>query len=144
LLEDNLLLARDLGNERMEAGTLASLAIMVRDEGRFEEATAMLREAIRIEHRRGNLLELAIDLGRLASVLTLAGAAATAASLVASSESLTEQVGASVPFWAGERNAKTLGSVRTQIDEAALAEALEDGRKLTFDEAVALALESLP
>jgi predicted ATPase/class 3 adenylate cyclase len=144
LLEDNLRLARDLGNERMEAGTLASLAIMVRDEGRLGEATAMLRDAIRIEHRRGNLLELAIDLGRLASVLTLAGAAATAASLLASSESLTEQVGSSGPLWAGERNEKTLANIHTQLDEAAVAEALEEGRKLTVDEAVALALDSLP
>jgi tetratricopeptide (TPR) repeat protein len=144
LLEDNLRLARDLGNERMEAGTLASLAMMVRDEGRLEEATAMLREAIRIEHRRGNLLELAIDLGRLASVVTLAGAAASAASLLASSESLTQQIGASVPFWAGDRNEKTLASIRTQLNEAAVAEALEEGRSLTVDEAVALALSSLP
>ena len=48
LQEENLRLARELGNERMEAGTLAQLAIMVRDEGRLEEAAAMLRKAIRI------------------------------------------------------------------------------------------------
>jgi predicted ATPase/class 3 adenylate cyclase len=141
LQEENLRLARELGNERMEAGTLAELAIMVRDEGRLEEAAAMLREAIRVEHRRGNVLEVAVDLGRLASVLTLAEAAPTAATLLASSESLTEQVGASVPFWAGDRNEKTLASICTQLDERALAEAWEEGRKLTVDEAVALALD---
>jgi predicted ATPase len=143
LHDGNLTLARELGNERMEAGTLAQLAIMVRDDGQLEEATAMLREAIRIEHRRGNLLELAADLGRLASVLALAESARTAASLLASSESLMQQVGASVPFWAGERNERTLASIRTQLDAAALAEAWKQGRKLTVDEAVALALDSL-
>ena len=155
LLEDSLRLARELGNERMEAGALAQLGVLqagildypttvVRDEGRLAEAAAMLREAIRIEHRRGNLLELAADLGRLASVLTLSGRAGLAASLLASSESLTEQVGSGVPFWAGERNEKTLASIHTQLDEAALAEAWEEGQKLTVDEAVALAVDSVP
>jgi hypothetical protein len=128
----------------MEAGTLAQLAYMVCNDGQLEVAKAMLQEAIRIEHRRANLLELAIDFGRLAYVLALSGSARTAVSLLGSSESLMQQVGASVPFWAGERNEKTFASIRTQLDEAALAEALEEGRKLTVDESVALAIDSVP
>jgi predicted ATPase/class 3 adenylate cyclase len=141
LHEENLSLARELGNERMEAGTLAQLAYMVCNDGQLEEAKAMLREAIRIEHRRGNLLELAVDFGRLAYVLALSGSARTAVSLLGSSESLMHQVGASVPFWAGDRNEKTLASIRTQLDEAVVAEAWEEGQKLTVDESVVLALD---
>jgi hypothetical protein len=48
-----------------------------------------------------------------------------------------------VPWWAGERNAKTLAIIRTQLDEAAFSEAWEQGRALTLDEAVALALDSI-
>ena len=48
-----------------------------------------------------------------------------------------------MPFWAGDRNEKTLASIRTQLDEEALAEAWEEGRKLTVYEAVILALDSL-
>lgn len=55
---------------------------------------------------------------------------------------LTEEVGASVPWWAGERNAKTLAVIRTELDDAAFVEAWEQGRALTLDEAVALALGS--
>ena len=40
-------------------------------------------------------------------------------------------------------NEKTLSSVHAQVDEAAFAEAWEQGRTLTADEAVALALDSL-
>jgi predicted ATPase/class 3 adenylate cyclase len=144
LHQENLSLARELGNERMEAGTLAQLAYMVCNDGQFEEAKAMLREAIRIEHRRANLLELAVDFGRLAYVLAVSGSARTAVSLLASSESLMQQVGASVPFWAGERNEKTLASIRTQLDESSFAEAWEEGRKLTVDEVFALAVDSVP
>jgi len=40
-------------------------------------------------------------------------------------------------------NDETLTAIRAQLDEAAIAEAWEQGRTLTLDEAVALALESL-
>jgi len=39
-------------------------------------------------------------------------------------------------------NEETLTAIRTQLDEAAFAEAWEQGRALTTDEAVALALNS--
>jgi hypothetical protein len=45
--------------------------------------------------------------------------------------------------WMERTNEETLSSIRTQLDEAAFAEAWEQGRKLTADEAVALALDSL-
>jgi predicted ATPase/class 3 adenylate cyclase len=142
LHEENLRQARALGNRRIEAGSLAQLAIFARDEGRFQDATAMLREAIRTEHVLGDLLGLAVDLGRLASVLALAGRAGDAARLLSSSEQLTEELGASVPFWAGRRNEQTLATIRTQLDEAAAADARERGRALTVDEAVSLALKA--
>ena len=42
--------------------------------------------------------------------------------------------------WVAEMNEMTLNTIRTQLDEAAFAEAWEQGRALTVDEAVALAL----
>ena len=102
----------------------------------------MLREAIRIEHGYGNVLEVAVNLGRLASVLARAGRARSGARLLSSSEALTEWVGASVPWWAGRRNEETLTFLREWLDAVALAEAIGAGRTLTVDEAVALALDS--
>ena len=78
LHEAILRLARELRNERMEATALAHLALMVRDEGRLGDAMTMIREAIRIEHRRGNILEIAVNFGRLASILALMGRASRA------------------------------------------------------------------
>jgi ATP/maltotriose-dependent transcriptional regulator MalT len=141
--EENLRLARSLGNRRVEATSLAQLAIFARDEGRLQDAAAMLREAIRTEHLLGNVLWLAIDLGRLASVLALAGKTEKAARLLSSSEALTENLGAGVPWWAKRRNEQTLATIRTQLDEDAVAEARERGRALTVDEAVSFALEAV-
>jgi predicted ATPase len=143
LHEENLRRARSLGNRRVEATSLAGLAIFARDEGRLQDAAAMLREAIGIERVLGNVHGIAVDLGRLASVLALAGRAGEAARLLSSSEALTEKLGADVPWWALRRNAQTLATIRTQLDEAATAEAWERGRALTVDEAVSLALEAV-
>jgi tetratricopeptide (TPR) repeat protein len=139
---ENLDTARDLGNEGLQAEALAQLALFARDRGEFEDAKAKLREAIVLDDRRGNPQGVAINLGRLASVLCRAGDALTAARFVSSSEALTEQLGAETPWWAARRNAETLTLVRTALDEAAVDEALKAGRRLTLDEAVALALDS--
>ena len=141
--EENLRRARALGNRRIEAGSLAELALLARDRGRLEDAAAMLREAIHIEHALGAVLDVAVDLGRLASVLALGGTAGKAAVLLSSSQALTENLGAGVPWWAARRNAQTLATIRTELDDSAATEAWERGRALTVDEAVSLALEGV-
>ena len=45
--------------------------------------------------------------------------------------------------WLTSMNDETLPKIRSQLDEAAFAEAWEQGRRLTVDKAVALALDSL-
>jgi predicted ATPase/class 3 adenylate cyclase len=140
LLEENLERARALKNRRLEMYAIDQLAMFARDDGRLPEAASMLREALRINHELGDRLELAINLGRLASVLALAGDADRAARLLASSEALTEQIDANTPWWAARRNEETRTIIRSQVDEEGFAAASEQGARLSFDEAVALAL----
>lgn len=47
-----------------------------------------------------------------------------------------------MPLYVARRNEKTLTTIRTHLDEAAFAEAWEQGRALLVDEAVAFALDS--
>lgn len=117
--------------------------MFLRDDERIEEATSMLRSALQIEHGAGNIFDFAIDLGRLASVLAMAGNAETAARLLASSEALTAGLGARVPFWAATRNEKTLARIRTHLDERAVDEALGQGRRMSAEDALILALGSV-
>ena len=63
-----------------------------------------------------------------------------AALLLSVSEALREEIGANIS-WVGELREETLALLRTQLDEAALAESWERGRNLGLDEAVALALD---
>jgi hypothetical protein len=78
---------------------------------------------------------------RFARTLAFAGRAATAAQLLSCFATLHEEVGGA-EAWVTRDKEETLTAIRAQLDEAALAEAWEQGRKLTADEAVALALEA--
>jgi predicted ATPase len=141
LHEDVVRRARALRNERMEATSLGALGEYAVIEGRARDALPMLKESTRIYRNLGELSEIAVNLCRFACALALGGRAGTAARLLARSEALHEEIGAAPPLWLAELKEETLAKIRTQLDEAALAEAWEQGKALTVDEAVALALE---
>jgi predicted ATPase len=141
LLEDNLRRARASRNERMEASTLGALAMIAVENGRLEDSLQMLMECHRIHRDHGDVVQTALNLCRVARVLALTGRAGTAAQVLSSSEAVRGEMGARVP-WVEEMNEETLANIRKQLDEAALAEELEEGSRLSIDEAVALALAS--
>jgi len=142
LHEDNLRRARVTRNERMEASTLGALAQYALDEGRAENALSMLVESLRIHRDLGDLLDTAVDLCRFAAALCRDGRAETAARLLSSVEALGEEIGGR-RFGVAEMNEATLATIRSRLGEAAFAEAWGQGRTLTAQEAVALALDSV-
>ena len=142
LLEDNLRQARATHDELLEGVALGQLVDVAVDEGRLGDAVSLLKESHRIHRDLGDLFEVAVAVCRFASVLALAGRAGAAARILSSSAVLLQEIGAS-PGWVVRINEKTLAAIRTQLDEAAFAEAWEQGQALTADEAVALALDSL-
>jgi predicted ATPase len=127
--------------ERTVASVKVGLAMLERDDGRLAEARTLLREGIVTFHRLGAVLEVAINLGRLANVLALSGKADVAARLMAKSDGIFEDIGATRSWWDLERNDSTREILRTSLDEGALEEGTRLGRELTVDEAVALALD---
>jgi predicted ATPase/DNA-binding SARP family transcriptional activator len=142
LYEDILPRARAAHHEFVEAIAFAMLGDIAVDEGRVADAVALLKESQRILRELNDLLLIAAGVLRFASVLALAGRAAIAAQVLSSSAALMEELGADPPSFAGIRR-KTLAAIHNQLDDAAFAEAWDQGRALTADEAVALALEAL-
>jgi tetratricopeptide (TPR) repeat protein len=142
LHEDILRRARELQDEQLEAHAMTQLGMIFFAEDQLQDASSTLAQALRIFRDHGNLLEIAINLGRFAAIFAREGRAATAGRLLSSSEALTEEIASSIPPWAATRNERTLTTIRGQLDEAALDEAWEQGRALTVDEAVALALDA--
>jgi predicted ATPase len=139
--EDVLRQARAQHDWAIAASELDQLARFARDEGRIDDSLSMLAESLRIKRdleMPGLIVE---NLSRLAETLAVAGRAETAAQLLAAAEALREEIGGS-HSWVIEVNEKTLTQLRMQLDDATLAEARENGRRLTVEEAVAFALES--
>jgi predicted ATPase/class 3 adenylate cyclase len=131
--------ARATSDERIEALSLERLAEYALDEGRVQEAVSMLKDSLRIY--RGGPMMTADSLTQLARALAVKGSAETAARILSSSAGLYEEIGA-VRSWAARMTEETLATIRTQLEEAAFAEAWEQGRALTVDEAIALAFDS--
>jgi non-specific serine/threonine protein kinase len=139
--EDVLRQARAQHDWAIAAAQLDQLAQFARDEGRIDDSLSMLTESLRITRdleMPGLIVE---NLSRFAETLAVAGRAETAAQLLGAAEALREEIGGS-HSWVIDVNENTLTQLRTQLDDATLAEAREHGRRLTVDEAVAFALES--
>jgi predicted ATPase/class 3 adenylate cyclase len=142
LHEENLRRARELGNKRIEAITLGALAMHAVEDGRIEDAVPMLRESHRLHLELGDPIQSALDVLRFAALLSAMGEAADAARVLSTSHALCEEIGFDLHGWDPEFVAGTLTSIRAELDEAAFLEAWDEGRTLTAEDAIALALKS--
>jgi predicted ATPase/class 3 adenylate cyclase len=141
LKEDVLEQARAAGNKHVQVHALEALAHRAAPERRVEEAASLLEEAYELNRELGDRFREAVLVCRFARVLAFAGRAEAAARILASGETLYKEMGASPMGWLRRANDEALTLIRAQLDEAAFAEAWEQGRSLTADEAVALALD---
>jgi tetratricopeptide (TPR) repeat protein len=139
LHEQNLARARSTGNQRMEASSLGALADYAMEEERVDDAIALLRHSLRIHRELGDVLDTGVDLCRLAAALAAAGDAVTAARLLASFATLPDEVSRR-RFDVDQLNDETTSRIRAQLSDAAFADACAEGRELTLDQAVDLAL----
>lgn len=143
LYEDNLRRSRELMNPGLEAVSLATVAMVALDQGHTEQSLSLLKESIPILRNLGNVFESATNLARIAHVFAAADREEIAAQLLASSAAFFEDSGIHEP-WVAQMNAATLEKVTAQVGRDALLEASRRGRTLTVDEALTLALESMP
>jgi predicted ATPase/DNA-binding SARP family transcriptional activator len=142
LYEEILRRAHATHHELVEAISLSVLAEIAADEGRVVDALPMLEESHRILHELNDLLLIAAGVGSFAYLLAVAGRAATAAQVLSSSTALMEEIGARPP-WFARISTKTLAIIHAQLDDAAFAEAWEEGITMTAEGAVALAVAAL-
>jgi hypothetical protein len=143
LHEANLERIRGAGYRGLEATTVGALASYAAEDGRVEDALALSAETLRLYLELGDRNGVAQQLCRCAGALATAGRAETATQLLACSEALHEDLGTTMLPHLIVENEKTLAKIRAALDDAALAEARDQGRKLSADEAVAIALGSL-
>ena len=141
LLEDNLTRARAARDEHIQGHTLEALASIATRENRLSDAISLIKGAYDLN--REDPFRVAVCVARFAEVLARGGGVASAARLLACSEALLEDAGDRPP-WVPTMMADTRATIAASLDEVALAEAEELGRRLTPDEAVRFALDHVP
>jgi tetratricopeptide (TPR) repeat protein len=147
--EENLRRARARGDAFMEANSLAVIAQYDLNAGRVEPAIPLLDEAHRIHHDRRSTSDRYWDViivCRLARALALKGEAVATMRLLACADARFEELEineGNAERWVLRMNDETMEMVRSTIDKATAARAIEEGRNLTVDEAVTLALDVL-
>ena len=112
------------------------------DQGQAEEALSLARQHLPIARDNGRL-DLSVAFSRVGYVLAHAGRTAGAVRILSCSEVLTEEIDATEEPWVVRQNERTRAIAREELGETAFAEAWEEGRALTPDEAVSLALREL-
>ena len=142
LKEDVLEQARAAGNMHLQIQALEALAHRAA-EAQPGEAAALLLEAYELNRQLGDRFREAVLVFRFARVLGLAGEAKPAVQVLAAGEALYEKIGGSPLGWLWRGNEEARRSARALLDEASYTAAYDQGRSLTADEAVALALEEL-
>jgi predicted ATPase/DNA-binding SARP family transcriptional activator len=140
LHEANVARARQTDNPRMEASALGALAEYALDEGRADDALALLEQSLRLHRDVGDVLDSTVDLARIAAALAGVGEEATAAQLLAAFDALGDEIGGR-RAWVADLNEQTRARTGAALGVERLAEAHAEKRALTLADAVDLALE---
>ncbi len=143
LYEDSLRIARETSNPRMIASTLGALAVMALDDGRPDDALAMLEESLGLHEGIGDLIDTSLDLCRAATALEQAGKPTAAVQVIAGLERFRVDVGGLRGAQLAEWTDQALAASRAQLGAAAFTEAWEQGRQMTTAETLACALAEL-
>ena len=141
-LEEAHELFRQLGDERMVGVVVVNLGTLAAREGRSDEAEALLRQALEYAEAQVDK-ELAIwCLGELSALMLSKGDAERAARLMGAVERLREETGHALQGDQRRLDEQTRSALASELDEQRLAAAHTIGREMTFEQAVAYALQT--
>ena len=144
LTEENLEHSRRHGHRRIEARSLGALSERAANEGRLDDARAQLMQSFRIDRELGNVPFVNMDLVRFAVLHTREGKPETAARLIARAVAAFEEIGLTLESWMTQEVEDATAAVQWLLDDVSFAAAWEEGRNMSLDDAVALALETEP
>jgi ATP/maltotriose-dependent transcriptional regulator MalT len=142
--EEGLAAARRLKVPSLNYMALYSSAQSALARGDLEKAARMLEEGIEWSEQTKDKANLVYFLEALAAVTAFGGEAERCALLLGAAEALLEEAGASMyNFYVPDRSLqeRAVAEARAVLGEVPFEEAQEQGRSMTFEQAVEYALE---
>jgi DNA-binding NarL/FixJ family response regulator len=142
LLEECLSLSREIGDKIGIARALYVLGEVSAGQGDYNTARELQSESLRLRHELGSKRGIIQCLEGLAAVATAQVEPRRLVVLLAAADELRSSIGASITAQDHTRNEQSLEFARTKLGPDAVAAAWEKGKRLTVEEAIALALEA--
>jgi adenylate cyclase len=143
LQEQSLALSREIGDKQGIATALVNLGNLAIEQNNVQAAQMAYGESLKLALEMADKKILFEILGGLAAVAVLLADLPHAARGAATAESLRLSIGAAWASIEGSLYELTVTAVRTGLSEAQFMAAWAEGERMTLDEAVALALQTL-
>ena len=143
LAEEGLRLSRELGHQREIAYSLDLLGLLAEHESDYPTALAVRKRSLAIWRELGNYLSIAKTLEALASVHSALRDGVRCALLWGAAERLQEEVGTIILPGYPPQPEHLIATARAAMgDDEAFDRAWQEGRELTIEQAIELALSS--
>lgn len=141
LMSKRVALARDTGNLATVSSEAGNLSMVERQLGNLDEAESLAREALDIDHKRGDEWAMPYKISGLAAVATDRGDFERAAKLVGAAEAMMGREGADWPPDERPHYERMLTRIPRALGEEEFERVRAIGRGMSNDEAVAFALK---
>jgi non-specific serine/threonine protein kinase len=139
--ERALIAFRELGDQYFQSVCLYETGILRAKQGDWDDGLAELRESLKLSRALGSRYEVANGLRRLADTEQHLGHPARAVQLYCAAKNVYDSIGS---WQQGDeyKFAEYLKLCRGSLDESAFEEAVEEGRAMAVEQAIAYALEN--
>jgi len=145
LHEEGLAIRRELGDRSGIATSLSNLGIVVLNQGDYPAARALLEESLAIRRELGDRAGIPYSLDGLAAVDASRRSSLRAAQIWGATEQSRTELGAPLTPNERSRHDQFVAAARIALgDDAAFDRAWKEGRGLTLDQAIELALAKKP
>jgi len=134
-------ISREANDKRRVALSLANLASIAMHHHEYRQAELLERESIEMEVELGTKYYIGLSFACLSGIIAMRGHPEQAAILFGASEIFLEKMGAKLQPADKIEVDDYLVAIREQLDEESFHNALEEGRGITFEQAVTFALD---
>jgi hypothetical protein len=140
LHEESLALRRELGDNGGVAAALSHLGDVAIAEEDYARASGLMEESLQLAQELDDKQVISFCIEGLASIAVAEEAPRRAAALFGAAEALRERIGSPLPPPARAYYDRSTAAVRMALGDDAFTVAWSQGRSLTLDQAVTLAL----
>ncbi len=142
LLEESLIIRRQLGDKAGLALSLNTLADVVLDEGAFTDARPLLDESLAISRELGDQTAIAYLIEDYSGVAAAEAKPQKSLQLAGFAAALRESIGAPLPPSEQKRVDRMVAPAREALSESSVTMAWETGRSMGLEQAIDLALSA--